>query len=143
MESITGTRATNFSAQKPTWVPKTDQIYASSGGGAAFGRTPDVIYLGSGDPFDTGVGGIMYKSTGGADRWSARIVLPGAGHLAAQRSAHRQCRIRSPARRLDERDQGRTAQARRGHANRNRQSPRRDHDVHAGSHAHRSARDFR
>jgi hypothetical protein len=52
-------KTTNFGAQNPVWVPKTDQIYATSGGGAAFGRTPDVIYLGSGDPFDLGVGGIM------------------------------------------------------------------------------------
>jgi photosystem II stability/assembly factor-like uncharacterized protein len=68
-------KTTNFGAQNPTWVPKTDDIYATSGGGAAFGRTPDVIYVGSGDPFDLGVGGIMYKSTNGGDTWSAPIVL--------------------------------------------------------------------
>jgi len=69
-------KTTNFSAQNPTWVQKTDDIYATSGGGAAFGRTPDVLYLGSGDPFDLGVGGIMYKSTDGGDTWSAPIGLP-------------------------------------------------------------------
>jgi len=74
-------KTTNFGAQKPTWTPKTDGIYATSGGFAAFGRTPDVIYLGSGDPFDLGVGGIMYKSTDGADTWSAPIVLPGAQRI--------------------------------------------------------------
>jgi hypothetical protein len=74
-------KTTNFGAQNPTWVPKTDGIYATSGGGAAFGRTPDVIYLGSGDPFDLGVGGIMYKSVDGGDTWSAPIVLPGAARI--------------------------------------------------------------
>jgi hypothetical protein len=74
-------KTTNFGAQNPTWVAKTDGIYATSGGGAAFGRTPDVIYLGSGDPFDLGVGGIMYKSVNGGDTWSAPIVLPGAARI--------------------------------------------------------------
>ncbi len=74
-------KTTNFGAQNPTWIPKTDDIYATSGGGAAFGRTPDVIYLGSGDPFDLGVGGIMYKSTNGGDTWSAPITLPGAARI--------------------------------------------------------------
>ena len=71
-------KTNNFSASQPKWVPKTDNIYATSGGGAAFGRTPDVIYLGSGDPFDLGVGGVMYKSTDGGDSWSAPFVLSGA-----------------------------------------------------------------
>jgi hypothetical protein len=74
-------KTTNFGAQNPTWVPKTDGIYATSGGGAAFGRTPDVIYLGSGDPFDLGVGGIMYKSSNGGDTWSAPFGLPGAARI--------------------------------------------------------------
>ena len=74
-------KTTNFDANNPTWVVKTDDIYATSGGGAAFGRTPDVLYLGSGDPFDLGVGGIMYKSTNGADTWSAPVTLPGAARV--------------------------------------------------------------
>jgi len=74
-------KTTNFGASNPNWVPKTDGIYATAGGGAAFGRTPDVIYLGSGDPFDLGVGGIMYKSTDGGDHWSSPIVLPGAARI--------------------------------------------------------------
>jgi len=71
-------KTTNFSASQPTWVPKTDGIYGTAGGSAAFGRSPDVLYLGSGDPFDLGVGGVMYKSTNGGDSWSAPIPLPGA-----------------------------------------------------------------
>ena len=74
-------KTTNFGAQKPTWTAKTDGIYATSGGGAAFGRTPDVVYLGTGDPFDLGVGGMMYKSTDAADTWSAPIVLPGTQRI--------------------------------------------------------------
>ena len=70
-------KTTNFSATQPAWAPKSDGIYATAGGGAAFGRTPDVIYMGSGDPFDIGVGGLMYKSSDGADHWSAPVVLPG------------------------------------------------------------------
>ncbi len=75
-------KTTNFGAQNPTWVPKTDGIYATSGGGVAFGRTPDVLYLGSGDPFDLGVGGIMYKSSATAatpgPRRSAFRARPGS-----------------------------------------------------------------
>ena len=74
-------KTTNFSASQPKWVPKTDGIYATAGGSAAFGRTPDVIYIGSGDPFDLGVGGIMYKSTDGGDTWSAPVGLPGVSEV--------------------------------------------------------------
>jgi len=74
-------KTTNFSAAQPTWVPKTDLLYATAGGSAAFGRTPDVIYLGSGDPFDLGIGGVMYKSVDGGDTWSTPITLPGAGAI--------------------------------------------------------------
>ena len=69
-------KTTNFSAQKPTWVPKSDGIEATAGGSAAFGRTPSVLYLGTGDPFDLGVGGTMYKSTDGGDTWSGPVSLP-------------------------------------------------------------------
>ena len=68
----------SFTASKPAWVPKTDFIFATSGGSAAFGRTPDVVYLGSGDPFDQAVGGVFYKSTDGGDTWTSPIFLPGA-----------------------------------------------------------------
>ncbi len=76
-------KTTNFSASQPTWVPKTDGIYGTAGGAAAFGRTPDVIYLGTGDPFDLGVGGIMYKSTDGGNTWVAGLPtgLPGVSTI--------------------------------------------------------------
>ncbi len=74
-------KTTNFSASQPTWVPKTDGVYATAGGSAAFGRTPDVIYIGSGDPFDLGVGGIMYKSSDGGDTWSGPVGLPGVSEV--------------------------------------------------------------
>jgi len=71
-------KTTNFGAQNPVWEVLTDGIYATSGGAAAFGRNAQVLYLGSGDPFDLGVGGIMYKSIDGGYTWSAPVVLPGA-----------------------------------------------------------------
>jgi photosystem II stability/assembly factor-like uncharacterized protein len=69
-------KTTNFSAKKPVWVPKTDGIYATAGGSAAFGRTPNVLYVGTGDPFDLGVGGVVFTSTDGANSWNAGVALP-------------------------------------------------------------------
>jgi len=70
-------KTTNFQANKPTWTPTSDFLFAESGGSAAFGRTPDVIYLGSGDPFEQGVGGFVYKSVDGAVSWNDGVFLPG------------------------------------------------------------------
>ena len=50
-------KTTNFSAPRPGWRVMTDTILSTSGGSAALGRTPETIYLGTGDPFDPGVGG--------------------------------------------------------------------------------------
>jgi len=74
-------KTTNFTSSKPTWVPKTDGTFATSGGSAAFGRTPDVLYLGSGDPFDVAVGGAMYKSIDGGNNWDGPTFLPGATRI--------------------------------------------------------------
>src|SRR5262245_46427060 len=68
-------KTTNFSAPRPGWRATTDSILSTSGGNAAFGRTPDTIYLGTGDPFDPGVGGYTRKSTDGGDTWSNAIKL--------------------------------------------------------------------
>jgi len=57
-------KTTNFFAEKPNWRPLTDDIGTSSGS-LAFGRTPNVLYYGTGDPLDWGVGGAMYKSING------------------------------------------------------------------------------
>lgn len=76
-------KTTNFTQPYPTWVPKTDNIFTTSGGALAFGRDPNTLYLGLGDPFD-GVptaGGVMLRSTNGGDTWTPApfINLPGAG----------------------------------------------------------------
>ena len=68
-------KTTDFSAPRPAWRPTTDTILSTSGGNAAFGRNPETIYLGTGDPFDPGVGGYARRSTDGGDNWSNAIKL--------------------------------------------------------------------
>ena len=68
-------KTTNFSAPRPDWRPMTDTILSTSGGGAGLGKDPETIYLGTGDPFDPGVGGSAYKSTDGGANWSAGLKL--------------------------------------------------------------------
>ena len=62
-------KTTNFSHTRPNWRPMTDNLLSTSSGGAALGKNPDTIYFGSGDPFDPGVGGAMYRSTDGGLTW--------------------------------------------------------------------------
>jgi hypothetical protein len=73
-------RTDNFSNNKPAWTPLTDSAYSTSGGSFAFGASPDVLYLGIGDPFDatTSVSGVMLKSTDAGKTWSPFADLPGA-----------------------------------------------------------------
>ena len=56
-------KTTNFSHPRPNWRPMSDNILSTSGGSVAFGKNPETLYLGTGDPFDPGVGGYIYKST--------------------------------------------------------------------------------
>src|SRR5437867_3972907 len=66
----------NFTASPPTWQPLTDGLVSTSGGSVAFGRTPSVLYLGLGDPFDViNVAGVMVKSIDGGTTWSAPFDL--------------------------------------------------------------------
>ena len=53
----------------------TDSILSTSGGSAAFGKNPETIYLGTGDPFDPGVGGFARRSTDGGETWSNAFKL--------------------------------------------------------------------
>jgi len=69
-------KTTNVSAQKPDWTATTDGIYATAGGAAAFGRSSQVLYVGTGDPFDLGVGGSVFASTDGAASWNSGVALP-------------------------------------------------------------------
>ena len=68
-------KTTNFSDPRPAWTPTTDTILSTSGGNAALGSNPDTIYLGTGDPFDPGVGGFARRSTDGGRTWSAATKL--------------------------------------------------------------------
>ena len=76
-------KTTNFTDASPTWTATTDTIGSTSGGAAAFGRittgTNAVLYLGTGDPFDRGVGGFVTKSIDGATTWGAKV--PGGGNV--------------------------------------------------------------
>src|SRR5450432_383701 len=69
-------RTRNFRSSPPIWTPLTDNLPTTSGGAAAFGRIPNVLYLGLGDPFDVTLpGGAMVKSTNGGDDWTDAIEL--------------------------------------------------------------------
>ena len=66
----------DFSAAQAHWRPLTDFLSTTSGGSVAFGRTPSVLYLGTGDPFDVvNVGGSMAKSIDGGTTWGAEFDL--------------------------------------------------------------------
>ena len=68
-------KTTNFSHPRPSWRPMTDTVLSTSGGGAALGKNPETLYLGTGDPFDPGVGGYAYTSANGGETWSAGVKL--------------------------------------------------------------------
>ena len=68
-------KTTDFSAPRPTWRPMSDMVLSTSGGAAAFGRNPETIFLATGDPFDPGVGGFIYRSANGGQSWSPAIKL--------------------------------------------------------------------
>ena len=68
-------KTTNFLSATPTWVALTDFVGSNMSGSAAFGRITSTLFVGSGDPFDAGVGGFMIKSTNGGATWSATIPL--------------------------------------------------------------------
>ncbi len=67
----------DFSKNKPDWVSKTDFVATTSGGAAAFGRTPSTIYLGLGDPFDgnAAAGAYVLKTNDGGDTWGPAVRL--------------------------------------------------------------------
>lgn len=71
-------KTTNFSHPRPNWRPLSDTVLSTSGGAAALGADPNTIYLGTGDPFDPGVGGFAYKSTDGGETWSAGVKIADA-----------------------------------------------------------------
>lgn len=70
-------KTTDFSMNKPHWTSKTDFLATTSGGAAAFGRNPETIYLGLGDPFDgnAAAGAYVLKSTDGGNTWGPAVRL--------------------------------------------------------------------
>jgi hypothetical protein len=68
-------KTTDFSSPRPAWRAMTDTILSTSGGSAALGRNSNTIYLGTGDPFDPGVGGYARRSPDGGETWSDAIKL--------------------------------------------------------------------
>ncbi|HKF57788.1 MAG TPA: hypothetical protein VKJ45_20185 [Blastocatellia bacterium] len=76
-------KTTTFTHTNPQWEPKTDALVSTTGGSVAFGRDPNTLYLGIGDPFDVLglIAGVMVKSTDGGNSWSPFVNLPGAGDV--------------------------------------------------------------
>jgi subtilisin-like proprotein convertase family protein len=74
-------KTTNFLSTAPTWVPLTDFVGSNVSGSAAFGRSTSTLFVGSGDPFDLGVGGFMVKSSNGGSTWSTAAVLGSASKI--------------------------------------------------------------
>jgi hypothetical protein len=68
-------KTTDFLSSAPTWAPLTDFVGSNMSGSAAFGRTTSTLYVGSGDPFDLGVGGFMITSTNGGTTWTTGVAL--------------------------------------------------------------------
>lgn len=70
-------KTTDFQKNKPHWVSLTDGVITTSGGAVAFGRTPDTLYLGLGDPFDgnAAAGAYVLKSTDGGNTWGPAVRL--------------------------------------------------------------------
>jgi hypothetical protein len=63
-------KTTNFTSSHTTWTQLTDNLPTTGGGAVAFGRSPDTLYLGLGDPYDQVlVGGAVVKSTDGGASW--------------------------------------------------------------------------
>jgi photosystem II stability/assembly factor-like uncharacterized protein len=70
-------KSTNFTSPNHKWRPLTDLIGTTAGGSVAFGRDPNTLYLGTGDPFAFS-GGFMVMSRNGGNTWSDPVQLGNA-----------------------------------------------------------------
>ena len=69
-------RTNNWSSANTQWTVLTDDLPTTGGGSVAFGKNPNHLYLGLGDPYDQIlVGGSMTKSNNGGVSWSPVIEL--------------------------------------------------------------------
>jgi len=72
-------RTNNWQSSETTWEVLTDDLPTTGGGSVAFGRNPNTLYLGLGDPYDQIlVGGSMVKSKNGGVSWDPMIELGSA-----------------------------------------------------------------
>jgi hypothetical protein len=72
-------RTNNWQSANTTWTVLTDDLPTTGGGAVAFGRNPNDLYLGLGDPYDQIlVGGSIVKSKNGGNSWSPMIELGNA-----------------------------------------------------------------
>ncbi len=72
-------RTNNWTSDNTTWTVLTDDLPTTGGGAVAFGKNPNTLYLGLGDPYDQIlVGGSMVKSKNGGVTWSPMIELGNA-----------------------------------------------------------------
>src|SRR3954452_16625219 len=69
-------RTNNWQSANTTWTVLTDDLPTTGGGAVAFGRNPNDLYLGLGDPYDQIlVGGSIVKSKNGGNSWDTMIEL--------------------------------------------------------------------
>lgn len=69
-------RTNNWTSSNTTWKVLTDDLPTTGGGSVAFGRNPNTLYLGLGDPYDQIlVGGAMTRTKNGGVTWSPVIEL--------------------------------------------------------------------
>jgi photosystem II stability/assembly factor-like uncharacterized protein len=69
-------KTTNWTSSQTRWTPLTDNLPTTGGGSVAFGRNPNTLYLGLGDPYDQIlVGGAVTKTRNGGNSWEPIIEL--------------------------------------------------------------------
>jgi photosystem II stability/assembly factor-like uncharacterized protein len=72
-------RTNNWMSANTSWTVLTDDLPTTGGGSVAFGKSPETLYLGLGDPYDQIlVGGSVVKSRDGGRNWSPMIELGNA-----------------------------------------------------------------
>src|SRR5258705_4814571 len=69
-------KTSNWMSSDTRWTPLTDDLPTTGGGSVAFGRNPNTLYLGLGDPYDQIlVGGAVTKTRNGGNSWEPIIEL--------------------------------------------------------------------
>jgi hypothetical protein len=72
-------RTNNWTSSNTQWKVLTDDLPTTGGGSVAFGRDPNTLYLGLGDPYDQIlVGGAVTKTRNGGVSWEPIIELGNA-----------------------------------------------------------------